>query len=269
MASSEGIVEGYLESARFHATILYHVVRHDRRLSPTGWKVVNLIVDAIQSILTRGKTAERILGRFHMNRTNVGTAALILLILPGCVVRADSQRKSIAFSQPCPDKRTWTGRYRNYVYGFSIVIPLRLKGYWNSSPCAPDETYGCVCMGDHGRFIPLSNDAHIEALVGYQMESHWSVIDHERQAISFLRNNKQNVRISVGRSRWFRLGSLRARRFEARYIRNDRPMLTDHIIALHKGVEYELILVTSPGRYGADRRQFEKIIASWRLTNRV
>jgi len=46
-------------------------------------------------------------------------------------------------------------------------------------------------------------------------------------------------------------------------------MVTDHIVALHKGVEYKLILVTSPERYIADRRQFEKLITSWRPTPRV
>jgi hypothetical protein len=91
-------------------------------------------------------------------------------MLLACGVSADSQRRRVTSKPPCPDQRAWTGRYRNYVYGFSIVIPRGLKGYWNSARCAPDEKYGCVCMGDHGRFIPLSNDAHIEAFVGYQME---------------------------------------------------------------------------------------------------
>jgi hypothetical protein len=206
---------------------------------------------------------------FDMSRTYIRTACLILVVIVGCVAGARSQRKAAASKSPCPDDRAWTGRYRNYVYGFSIVIPRGLKGYWNSARCAPDEKLGCVCMGDHGRFIPLSNDANIEAFVGYQMEPDWSVRDHERQAISFLTDDKKTERVDVVRSRSFRLGSLRARRFEARYFKNNKPMLTDHIVALHDGVEYELILVTSPDRYGRDRRQFERLIATWRLTPRV
>ena len=124
-------------------------------------------------------------------------------------------------------------------------------------------------MGDHGRLIPLSNDANIDAFVGYQMEPDWSVRDHERQEISSLTDDKKTERVNVVRSRWFRLASLRARRFEARYFKNNKAMVTDHIVALHDGVEYELILVTSPDRYVADRRQFEKLIATWRLTHRV
>jgi hypothetical protein len=124
-------------------------------------------------------------------------------------------------------------------------------------------------MGDHGRFIPLSDGAHIEAYVGWQMESDWSVRDHERQEISFFTDNKKFERVNVLRSRWFRLGSLRTRRFEARYFENNKPMLTDQVVALHGGVEYQLTLVTSPQRYAADQRQFQKVIATWRLTPRV
>ena len=124
-------------------------------------------------------------------------------------------------------------------------------------------------MNDHGRFIPLSKDANIEAFVGYQMEPDWSVVDDERQAISFLTGDDANQHVRVVRSRWFRLGRLRARRFEARFLNKDRPMVVDHIIALHKGVEYELILRTSPASYRKDKAQFEKVIASWKLAPRV
>jgi len=195
------------------------------------------------------------------------TAFLIILIF-SCAVCAEPQRKRASHSV-CPDERAWTGRYRNYVFGFSIVIPRGLKGYWNSPRCAPDEKYGCVCMNDHGRFIPLSSDANIEVFVGYQMESDWSLRQYEQHAISFVTDDKQNQDVNIVRSQWFQLGSLRTRRFEARYLKNNKPMVMDHIVALHNGVEYELILVTSPDRYGADRRQFEKLIASWRLTPRV
>src|SRR6266566_8458353 len=204
-----------------------------------------------------------------MSRTYIRSASLILVVIVGCVVGARSQRKAAASKSPCPDDRAWTGRYRNYVYGFSIVIPRGLKGYWNSARCAPDEKYGCVCMGDHGRFIPLSNAAHIEAFVAYQMEPDWSVVDHERQEISSLKHDQINHEVTVVRPRWFRLGHLHARRFEARFVKNNKAMVIDHIIALHEGVEYELILLTSLERYSKDKIQFERVVGSWRLTPRV
>jgi hypothetical protein len=182
---------------------------------------------------------------------------------------AAAGQKPAAIKSPCPDRRGWTGTYRNYVFGFSAVIPRGLTGYWNSGPCVPDAKYGCVCFNDHGRFIPLSDDAHIDLFVGYQMEPEWSVRDHERQEIFSLKVDQHNQEIDIARSEWVRLGSLRARRFEARYLRDGKPTVTDHIVALHEQVEYELILVTSPERYEADRREFEKIISTWRLTRRV
>ena len=222
-------------------------------------------MDAQWSCASRGSVHRVVCARGAdvMSRT-----ALIILLVCCCGLSAAAQGKR-ALTPPCPDERAWTGRYRNYVFGFSLVIPRGLKGYWNSPRCAPDEKVGCVCMNDHGRFIPLSSDAHVEAFVGYQMEPDWSVREHERQAVSFLTDDKQNQHVTVVRSRWFRLGTLRTRRFEARFLRNNQPTITDHIVALYKGVEYELILVTSPGRYAADRRQFERIIASWGLTRRV
>ena len=193
---------------------------------------------------------------------------LIVITIACSLLTVNSQAKQAHSKSPCPDERAWTGTYRNFVYGFSIVIPRGLKGYWNSARCVPDEKVGCVCMGDHGRFIPLSSETNIEAFVGYQMEP-GSVVDQERHEISSLRQDETNREVDVVRSRWFRLGRLHARRFEAHFLHGNKPIVIDHIIALHKGVEYELILRTSPERYVKDQIQFERLIASWRLTPRA
>jgi hypothetical protein len=194
----------------------------------------------------------------------------ILLYFSALVLHGNSQGKRVrpASSEPCPDEKIYTGRYRNIAFGFSIIIPAGLKGYWNSARCAPDEKYGCVCMGDHGRFIPLSTDAHIEVFVGYQMEPEWSVVDHEEDEISSLKRQKGVEQVRVVSSRWCRLGRLKGRRFVAKYIDKNRRMITDHIIALHRGIEYELTLHTLSDRYERDNIQFAKVIASWRLTPR-
>jgi len=219
--------------------------------------------------LVRAKTVRASERSLHMWQLHFNRTLLPAFFIVCCFVTAAAQPKPAQTSSACPDEKTWTGRYRNYVYGFSLTIPEGLKGYWNSGPCATDEKYGCLCVGEHGRFIPLAGDAYIEAFVGYQMESEWSLRDHEQHAISFLTDDKQNDAVSVLRSHRFRLGNLQARRFQATFRQNTKPMMVDHIVALHEGVEYELILVTSPDRYNADRREFEKVIASWRLTPRV
>ena len=170
---------------------------------------------------------------------------------------------------PCPDQKTYTGKYRNMAYGFSIVIPAGLKGYWNSARCAPDEQYGCVCMGDHGRSIPLSGGGNIEAYVGYAMEDGWSARDHENRDVSNLRREKGVGRVEVSSSRWVRLGKLKGRRYVVQFNEKNRDLVVDNIIAVHRGVEYQLTLRTPADRYRRDRLDFEKVVSSWRLTPRL
>ena len=203
-----------------------------------------------------------------MTRTHLKSRLVIVAVILGFLPNANSEAKRVQHKSPCPDEKADTGKYRNFVYGFSIVIPAGLKGYWNSARCAQDEKYGCVCMGDHGRFIPLSDDAGIDAFVGYQMESEWSLIDHERNAISSLKSRTNVEELKLIGSEWGQLGNLKARRFIARFVEDKKQMVTEHIIALHKGVKYELILSTSTDRYETDKIQFEKVVASWRLTPR-
>jgi len=170
--------------------------------------------------------------------------------------------------EPCPDKKTYTGRYHNSLYGFSITIPAGLKGYWNSAACSPAGD-DCICFTDHGRVIPLGGDAAIDAFVGYQMEVEWSPINYQRIEVSSLAKEKNVDRVKLLRSGWVRLHSLRARRFRVTFMRDHKNLITDHVLALHKGVLYELILRTSADRYETDRIPFQKIIASWRLTPRI
>jgi hypothetical protein len=168
----------------------------------------------------------------------------------------------------CPDERSYTGKYRNYVFGFSIVIPAGLKGYWNSARCAPDERYGCVCMGDHGRFIPLTKTAGMEAFVGWQMESEWTLRDYENEEVTDLKQKQGVKQVRVLSSKYLRLGRVRARRFVVQFSKDNQSAVTDQVIALYRGVEYQLILHTDADRYQKDRRVFERLVASWKLTRR-
>jgi hypothetical protein len=206
-----------------------------------------------------------------MNRVKIKAAIGVMLMVTSFAPAAWSQTKRAgsASAEPCPDQKTNTGKYRNWVYGFSIIIPAGLKGYWNSARCAPDDRYGCVCMGDHGRFIPLSEDASIDAVVGHQLEDEWSVRDYENDEVSNLRQKQGVERVTVLSSGWIRLGRLKGRRFAVQFNEKNKDVVIDHVIALHKGVEYELILRTLPERYQRDRRQLEKVIESWRLTPRA
>ena len=199
-------------------------------------------------------------------KAGVGVLFVVVGLTSGGTPQAGRKPPS---AEACPDQKVYTGRYRNLVYGFSIVIPAGLKGYWNSARCAPDEKYGCVCMGDHGRFIPLSDDASIDAFVGHEMEDEWSATDYEKEELSNLKRRQGVGQVKVLRSGEIRLGRLRGKRFVVQFSEKNTDAVVDHVIALHGGVEYELILRTTPDRYQRDLREFEKVIASWRLTPRV
>lgn len=169
-------------------------------------------------------------------------------------------------SEPCPDEKAWTGKYRNEYYGFSIVIPPGRKGFWNSGRCDKDEKIGCVCMGtDHGRTIPLSDTASIEAYSGFQMESEWSLKDYVAQRITALKKREDAEQLKVLSSRSIRLGKLKARRLIAGFTEKRKDIVIDYVIALRAGVEYELVLQTLAGDYQKERPEFEKVIASWKL----
>jgi hypothetical protein len=181
---------------------------------------------------------------------------------------ANSQAK-VAANPPCPDQKAWAGKYRNYTFGFTVVIPAGLKGYWNSAACVP-EGNDCVCMSDFGRFIPLSGDgAFIVAGAEHQIESDETVTGLEQRELASLRERKGVEKVKVIRSVWFRLGKLNARRFSAQFIEKNQTLLTDHIVSLHNGVEYELVFQAPVNKAKQGKRAFEKIVASWRLTPRV
>jgi hypothetical protein len=196
--------------------------------------------------------------------------SLAALLLAVCFIDAHSQdgKKRAPAPEPCPDARDWKGKYKNQYYGFSIIIPPGRRGYWNSARCVPDEKVGCVCMTDHGRSIPLSDEAAIEAFAGFERDPELTLADYERDEVSFIKGRKEAGQVSVLSSRRIRLGRVAARRFVVRLVERGASRIEDRIIALHDGVEYDLTLSTLEARYQEDRREFEKVVLSWRLIPR-
>src|SRR5205085_12094721 len=59
--------------------------------------------------------------------------------------------------------------------------PSRLKGYWNSARCV-NEKNDCVCMGDHGRHIPIRKGAYLEVFVSPRnYDSRKETIEYEQE----------------------------------------------------------------------------------------
>jgi hypothetical protein len=124
-------------------------------------------------------------------------------------------------------------------------------------------------MQDHGRSIPLADNASIEAFVGYEVDPEWSLRDYEREEISSIRKNQDLTQVKVLRTKSIRLDRLKARRFVVQFVEKKQDVVIDHIIAWHQGVEYELILRTIASRLVKDEKQLAKVLASWRLTRRL
>jgi hypothetical protein len=70
------------------------------------------------------------------------------------------------------------------------------------------------------------------------MEPDRSLLEHEHQAMLFLTEDKEKLQIEVVRSGWFRLGRLRARRFVAQGLKDNKPMIAITSLRFTKAVSY-------------------------------
>jgi len=171
----------------------------------------------------------------------------------------------------CPDEVATAGYYRNYSYGFSISIPRGLRGFWNSARCVKDKR-DCVCMSDHGRFIPLDRHSYLEVFVEVQnAETVEESIDDE---LAFsLKRHKEKGELAelVSRSR-ARLGCMTGVYWRLRYqdVKTGELMLRDTIISpppvdrSHGGFLYSVTLVTPKKLYTKRRTLLFSIIKSWK-----
>jgi hypothetical protein len=200
----------------------------------------------------------------HDKRLITIFAALLIFFCLASEGNAQTNSGGKKSPEPCPDEKVYTGKYRNWHFGFSIIIPAGLKGNWNSLGCSHTDD-GCVCFPDHGRIVPLAYAAKIEAYTGYEALG-WSVREYEKNYIADLKKNQRLSNVEVLSSKSIRLDKLRARRYIVQYVERNRSFIEERIIVLHKGVEYLLSLGTPIERYRKDRHTFEKVRRSWRLT---
>jgi hypothetical protein len=176
----------------------------------------------------------------------------------------------------CPDDKAWTGSYRNYSYGFTIVIPEGLKAFWNSARCVshPD---GCICMQDHGRIIPLTPEPHeperhIEAYAdnGADLDKP-TIKEAVKSHLRAIRERSSEKSMQIRKRSGITLAGLKGERVVVQYYdaRMQAWMIEDFVTLLHDGVNYSLYLRTRQSAYENDRRTFDTLVASFTLSKRV
>jgi len=174
----------------------------------------------------------------------------------------------------CPDEIATTGYYRNYSYGFSIWIPRGLKGYWNSARCVKDKAE-CVCMGDHGRWIPIDHYSYIQVFVGTQNSD--TVKESIEEAIQLLQQHHADriESFDVVSRTMRRLNGIHGVQMRFRYkdVETGQTMLENIIICPppndrdHGGFLYFVTLAAPEAAYLKRKPILDSIIMSWRFKN--
>lgn len=174
--------------------------------------------------------------------------------------------------EECPDDHGWKGKYENFSYGFSIVIPRGYEGFWNSAACANDKKDGsCVCMSDHGRIIPLSSEPyeperHIEAYASHGADlDEPSVAEGVAHWLKFIRESSGKNLMVVRKRSEITVDGVRGQRVIVRYYhkRLKKWFVEDLVELLKDGNEFTLYLRTPRRTYEHDKSIFEGVVASF------
>ncbi len=204
-------------------------------------------------------------------------AALACLIVVSFLQSASTQQQGEGGSprttdQQCPDTHGWTGKYENFSYGFSIVIPEGYEGFWNSARCVNDKKDGsCVCMSDHGRIIPLSSEPyeperHIEVYASHGAElDDPSVVEGVAHWLKYLEERSAKHTLSVREQAQIILDGVRGQRVVVRYYDKQlQKWFVEELIEVFKnGDEFTLYLRTPRDSYKHDKSIFEGVMASF------
>jgi hypothetical protein len=192
------------------------------------------------------------------------------LLIPGLKVMGQTPPKREGTQQACPDTIGWTGGYTNYSYRFSIEIPKRLQGFWNSSRCS-DGPDGCICMSDHGRIIPLTKEPfeperHIEVYAAYAVDLDERTLAGEvTKHLDSIRERSHGGNVEVRRRVKIRLGGIDAERVVVRYYDDESKTwrVEDFVQALREDVDYSLYLRTREESYPQDQGVFDSVVQSF------
>lgn len=159
------------------------------------------------------------------------------------------------------EEKTYSGKYRNDNYGYSIQIPKALVG---KSEVPPTLEHGIQLT------LPSGSESHLWVGGDYDHARFMFLKWVARARLDWLRNAGIEV-LTVNR-RPARLGGLPAERVRITYTAPESgQMIQDLIIAFRTDREgskilYQVEMTTAASTYQQDRDAFNQIVRSWRLT---
>ncbi len=177
-------------------------------------------------------------------------------------------RHVLAADAICPGDVATVGRYRNYSYGFTVVIPKGLEGWWNSPPCSPDPPDGCLCMGDHGRDLPLKGGGFILINADPQVleESLATAAYKDLQAFE-ARNDASELVVKVFEPRRFR--ALPSYRYIATSAKAGAAVVRESVHIMLPSGSYVFVSIDAPElQYQKYRRAYISLLDSLRPSPR-
>lgn len=173
---------------------------------------------------------------------------LIKIFLLAAVV-ANSTGES-AGSSSCPSQRIFSGPYVNEQYRFSFEVPPGLTATWNSGACAIADD-GCVCMGDHGRFIELPTGG-IDVYASWAVEPAGLAEGGEGPRVG---TESDTSSVTVG-------GAPAVRSIE-RTVVDGELRHREKWLVLRDGIEYSVTMSCAGASMASCRRALEQVLATW------
>jgi hypothetical protein len=158
------------------------------------------------------------------------------------------------------------GRYTNFDYAYSVLVPEGMMGATDPAP-SPQHGFGIDLMhptttdwtGQKG--FP---DAYLYVDGHYNSADLASPDEAMQESLKFLNEKFGHTRLL--RKTPTRLGGLRALRFVASYRKSGEEMIEDEIVAFRKkedDIVYSIDLTTPVSRYPRDKSLVTQMQKSW------
>jgi hypothetical protein len=192
----------------------------------------------------------------------------------GTVLAAAGLISAVLLSQPahaasanCPDTTLIKRHYHNFTYGFDLLIPKGLTARWNSAACSIDAKLGCVCMGDHGRDIPLDGGGQIGVFASWVDPDYTlaTALVADIQSFRQLVDASESSVFSVTELQPWKVRNLPAYKYVAKSVHGDEVIVREALLAIRKQSAVQvLIYIQAPeAQYLKYRPAFKPICQSW------